>query len=64
MQRLGRQPNVAIAELADDADPRRLDLGIAAVSGSPGHARQLVGAAIAAIEREGYELEVRLDGER
>ena len=64
VQRLGRQPNLAIAELADDVDPRRLDLGIAAVSGRVGHARQLVAAAIAAIEREGYELEVRLDGER
>ncbi len=64
VQRLGRQPNLAIAELVADDDPRRLDLGIAAVSGSVGHAREVLGAAIAIIEAAGYELEVRQDGER
>ena len=64
VQRLGRQPNLAVAELAADDDPRRLDLGLAAVSGSPSHARQLVEAAIVEIEREGYDLEVRQNGER
>ncbi len=64
VQRLGRQPNLAVAELAVDDDPRRLDLGVASVSGSVGHARELLEAAIAAIEREGYDLEVRQDGER
>ncbi len=64
VQRLGRQPNIAVAELAADDDPRRLDLGIAGVSGSVGHARELVLAAISTVEREGYELEVHGDGER
>lgn len=64
VQRLGRQPNLAIAELAADDDPRCLDLGIAALSGSPSHAHRLVQAVIEAIEREGYDLEVRQDGER
>lgn len=64
VQRLGRQPNLAIAELSADEDPRRLDLGLAAVSGSGGHAHELLDAAVRSIEREGYELEVRLDGER
>ena len=64
VQRLGRQPNLAVAELAAVDDPRRLDLGIAAVSGSVGHAREVLEAAIAAVEAQGYEVEVRQDGER
>jgi uncharacterized protein YlxP (DUF503 family) len=63
VQRLGRQPSLAIAELSTDEDPRRLDLGLAAVSGSAAHARELIGAAVRAIEGQGYELELRLDGE-
>jgi len=62
--RLGRQSGLAVAELAADDDPRRLDLGLAAVSGSVTHAREVLGAAVAALEREGYELVVHEDGER
>jgi uncharacterized protein YlxP (DUF503 family) len=64
VQRLGRQPNLAVAELEAEDDPRRLDLGVAAVSSTVGHARELVEAAIAMVEREGLELELRQYGER
>ena len=62
--RLGRQANLAVAELSPDEEPRQLVLGVAAVSGSPAHARALVDAAIGAIEREGHDVVVRESGER
>lgn len=54
IEKIGRRPGVAIAEVEDQDRLRMATLGIAVVSSSPDHAASVVSSVLAELDAEGF----------